>query len=203
MDLFTNAKSLPVEKKASKKLEVKIPGLAKVAQIDAAIKALSALKELHESSVKETCFSSFASHSARPENFRGIDENASASVELRKRSSASALSEDEVKYLTEKNIPTEKKISAPSLFCVNPKYAGDLELLGKVSAALSSIVPEDFFLIQQEKSSTIVTDKSIETAFAIGDHEAIRMTTLIALKPKIEGDLSVSQILANLSVDIA
>ena len=80
----------------------------------------------------------------------------------------------------------------PELYAINPKYAGDGDLLGKVSAALSDIVPADFIVKQDEKSKQVVTDANVDEVFAAkskltkDEFEAlVRVVTTQALKPKL------------------
>jgi hypothetical protein len=177
-------------KKADKKEHVELKGLKELAEIDALIKSLSTIKASLEADVKGKGFDTFfemAQNGKRPDSFRGTDGTASASVEMRKRSTASVLSDSEVDLLTSHGIKVEKKVTTQMLFAINPSYAADGELLEKVSEAISAIVPEDFIMVQEEKSSNVVSDETIEAAFAKrAPREVIKTITTMALKPKLE-----------------
>jgi len=193
-NLFSKAAATAEPKKAAKgksdKKEFVIDGLETLTQLDFVIKAATGIKASIEGPVKSTAMDIFmeeaAAHAKKPESFRGIDGKASASVELRKRSTASALSEDEVALLAKMGISAEQVILTQKLFGVNPKYAEDEKLLEKVSAAIEGIVPDDFFVVQEERSKMVVGDKALETAFSNkAPREVIEMMTTLALKPKL------------------
>lgn len=190
MSMFANAKPV-AEKKATKKstkTEVSMPGLQTMAEIDALMKALAGMKEAVEAGVKSDAFDHFytTADGKRPESFRGVDGIASASIELRKRSTMSALSETEQALLTEHNVPFEKLVATQKLFGINPVYAENTELLGKVETALTGIVPADFIVVQEERSKSVVTDATLEKAFAQKTpREVIQAITVLAVKPKL------------------
>jgi hypothetical protein len=195
MSLFATAKEIKAPAKSAKKndkVEVAIPGLKNVAELDALIKSLTTIKATFEEQVKTDAMKYFTKEAVangkQPENFRGTDDTASASVELRKRSTASALSDDEVELLSSFGITTEKKVTVNELYGINPAYAGDSALLEKVSKAISKFVPADFIVKQEERSSTVVTDTTMEQVFK--NPKAIKTVlstvTLIAIKPKLE-----------------
>lgn len=191
MSMFANAKPVETKKPAGKKSakqEVSLVGLQTMAEIDALMKALAGMKEAVEAGVKADAFDHFYSTAdgKRPTSFRGVDGIASASVELRKRSTMSALSETEQALLTEHNVPFEKLIATQKLFGINPVYAEDTALLGKVETALSGIVPADFIVVQEERSKSVVTDATLDTAFAQRTpREVIQAITVLAVKPKL------------------
>jgi len=198
MAMIKNAKSLEEKpsKKASKKEEVEIAQLSELAKLDALIKTLSTMKANVEQSVKETAFKKFIedakiSHK-KVDSFRGVDGDTSASVEIRKRTSAAKLSKDEITYLTSKNIPVETVIEVQKLYSINPKYASDDVLMEKIEIALETALEgivdtSDFFVVQEERSKVVVGDETITKAFAGEiDEQVIRMTTCLAIKPKCD-----------------
>ena len=194
MSMFANAKALPTEKpsaKKDKKDEVVLKGLEQLAEVDALLKTLTGLKKTLENDVKSEAFDHFFGltrvSNKRPDNFRGIDGNASASVEMRKRSTASALSPEEIALFEKYNIPTQKVVAVQRLFGINPIYANDDKLLEKVSKALESIVPDNFIVVQEEVSKVVVGDETIDKVFETKAPMAIiEAVTVMALKPKLE-----------------
>jgi O-acetyl-ADP-ribose deacetylase (regulator of RNase III) len=192
--MFKNATVIspkaPAASKKSTKQEIALTGLLQLAELDAAIKALGGMKEALEQSVKAQAFDEFmdmAADGTRPESFRGVEGIASASVEMRKRSTNSALTESEVALLEAHGLKAEKVIATPKLFGINPKHAENTELLAAVEAALADIVPEDFIVIQEERSKMVVGDAVIEQAFkSKSPREVIQAVTTMALKPKLE-----------------
>jgi hypothetical protein len=192
MGLLTNAKALaPAAKSTAKgtKHTVEMSGLEAYAQIDALIKALEGQKKTMGAEINAEALEEFmrlGANGVRPDSFTGFEGNATASVELRKRSTASVLTEDEVKELTKLGIPVETVTLQNELFGINPAYVEDMKLLTKVETALAGIVPEDFFFKQEKISKQVVSDESLVTAFAKKAGSAvIRMLTTSALKPKL------------------
>lgn len=171
MALFKKAAPIVAAPKAGKKEKAvhAIEGLESYAQIDAAIKALEALKGSFEPAVKGAAFNTMLATcgSRAPESFTGVDGAATASMEFRKRGTNSALKEEEVALLLANGVtPFEQEI-CPELFAINPKYAADDKLLEKVEAALSGIVPEDFIVQQAKISKMVVTDDNVDAVFAL------------------------------------
>lgn len=195
-NLFTNAKTAAPVKTAAKskaKAEIEINGLANLAAVDALMKSLAAIKETLEAEVKSQTLAEFKSQVAmngRIENFRGIDDGASASCEFRKRSTASALNANDIDLLNQFNIPFSLNTTVESCYRINPKYTGDSVLLEKISKAISKVkdVPEDFIELQEGVSKPVVTDDTITMACrnpAAFDAVATVIGTL-ALKPKLD-----------------
>lgn len=189
MSMFANAKVVKAAKapKAGK-VEVKMVGLQSLAEVDALIDALSALKTTLAAEVKSAAFEHFISvaDGKRPDNFRGVEGIASASIELRKRSTTSPLGEAELALLAEHDIPAEKLVATQKMFGIDPKYTGDTALLDVVSAALEGKVPEDFIVVQEERSKTVVTDETLRVAFSKNVRDVIAAVTVLAIKPKLD-----------------
>lgn len=201
--MFSNAKTInpeqPKIKGKSKKVEVTVAKLEAYARVKASIKALEGVSSSLEGEIKEFGFSWYVEKGAatgiRPENFRGVEGLASGSIELKSRGGNSALSEDEVKSLKLAGVPFENKVSVVAMFGINPKYMEDMELLGKVQAALEKIVPEDFIVKQEAVSKNYATDETIAKAFENLNKTApdsperahakaiVKMVTTMAVKP--------------------
>jgi hypothetical protein len=201
MAMIKNAKSLeekPASKKASKKEEFVVEQLSELAKLDALIKSLVAMKQVAEQNVKTAAFNKLIENARvthkKADSIRGIEGKASASLEMRKRSTASKLSEEEVSYLTSNGYPVEKVVITPKLFAINPKFAADEALMERVEVAMENALKdivdtENFFIIQNEVSKNVVSDDTIESVFKAStiDPEAVAMTTCMAVKPKIDG----------------
>ena len=189
--MFSTAQATPVKTtKAAGSLVNAVPlaGLCQLAEIDAVIKALLAAKTTIEAGVKSDAFDHFFDQAqkiaSRPENFRGVDGYASASIEMRKRSTASALSAEEIEMFQAQKLVIEKVVSVQKYFVINQTYANDMGLLGKVEAALKGIVPTDFIQVQEEKSKYVVGDATITAAFAQkAPRHIIEAITTMAIKP--------------------
>lgn len=181
--------------KKGDKAIVTITGLELVAALDAAEKAIKSLKTEARGDVDDQIRTHFVTEGIRtghqPENFRGQEGKASASCELRKRSSASALSEVEVALLTENGISTEIVEDKTETFIINPSYLADAELMGKVAKLLAGNVPLDFIQKQVSVKKVVVTDASMIEAFRSKNlADLIKVVGTIALKPKLETGLS-------------
>lgn len=166
--MFSTAKVIaPAAKTTKAKAENQLEGLEQLAQVDALIKSLEAVKATLDAEVKSRALNIFieTANGRRPESFRGLEGTASASIELRKRSTTSPLNEDQIKLLASKGVAGEKVIVTNKMFGINPVHAENQELLAKVEAALKDIVPADFIVLQEEKSKIVVTDKAMETVF--------------------------------------
>ena len=197
-NLFDNAKVAPAAKtngKKADKVDVKIDGLHTVAALDAAEKAIAGLKKSLRGTIDTQIVDYFVNASAetkrQPENFRGYEEDASASCELKKRSVKSPLNEVEVKILAENNIPFEEIVDRAETFIINPKYVEDEKLMMRVGMTLGKIpgMPEDFIQKQEAVRSTVVSEESLPTVFAGPTDkvaELLRIVGVIALKPKLD-----------------
>ncbi len=123
-------------------------------------KALEKMVETLKASINEEAMAVFMKKGTA-ESFVGTDGMTTASIQLRKRSGRSKLSEQERLVLDELGIDTTK--SDDSRFYINNKYSEDTALLGKVSEALDGIVPDDFLGHTGDKYVT--TADSIRQAF--------------------------------------
>lgn len=194
MSMFTNAQVLKEKKpvkKAGSKVEVSMDGLKQFAEIDALIKALSAVQATLDADIKGRALNYFIENAGgkRPESFRAIEGIASASIELRKRSSRSALTDQEVEQLTKFGATPEKAIVVQKMFGFNPKYTEDQAVLAKIETALTKVsdLPEDLIVVQEEKSGYIVGEDTIDKAFKLGaTAEVVLMVGTLAVKPKLD-----------------
>lgn len=196
-NLFTAAKTeapkAAPKSKGKDKVEKQINGLSDLAQIQLAIASLEAMAATLEAGVKDQMHTYFVvtgeATGRRPESFRGIDGVASASCEMRKRSSRSVLTSEEVAMLEKAKIPYSVEIDQKEAYLINPAYAGDAALLAKVSAALEGVegLPADFIQHQAEKSRNVASDASVEAIFANKKADALLpVVATLALKPTTE-----------------
>ena len=214
MALFAKAATLAPVKTAKGKAEKKqipIEGLEAYAKIGAAIKALEALQASYEPQVKAFAFNEMVlmTGSSRPESFTGVDGIATGSMEFRKRGTNSALKGEEQALLQTHGIVPHKEVICQELFAINPKYAADALLLGKVEQALASIVPEDFIVQQAEQSKMVVTDANVDEVFAARPklnkdvfESLIKVVITQAVKPKLS-ETNFDNIMADIAVLIA
>jgi adenosyl cobinamide kinase/adenosyl cobinamide phosphate guanylyltransferase len=194
-NLFGKAKAIEITKPAAKKDTkelVNLTGLEELAQIDAAIKALTSMKKTVEADVKAEAFDHFfdkvVETHKRPDNFRGVEGIATASIEFRKRSTTSPITEEEMPLFVDNKIPLETIVTVQKLFGINPAYANNDALLEKVSAALEGIVPDDFIVVQEEVSKKVVSEEAMDAVFAAKrpNFELVKAISVMAIKPKLE-----------------
>jgi hypothetical protein len=148
---------------------VEIPGLRRLAALNIVIKALDALKTTEETAVKTTLKETFVKRGMelghQPKNFTGVEGDASANCQCKKRSSRSSLTDEEVTLLEKFKIAYKKDISQPEAYTVNEKYVNDQEILKRVSKLLIKAGLEDFITLQSEKFTFVTTEVSIEEVF--------------------------------------
>lgn len=203
--LFAKAKSIekaPTAKAKPEKKEIPLAKLQQLCEIKALMQTLEGACKSLESEVKLAGFEEFIKMDTvgRPESFRGTDGMASASVEMRKRGTNSALNEDEVKLLREHGIEPFSQEVTKQLFAINPKYAEDENLLAKVEKALAKIVPEDFIVQQEGVNKYVVTDEMLDLAFKKRDRTVLEITTCMALKPKLNDEYPMASLFDNVKV---
>lgn len=202
--LFAKAKTLeskPTAKAKQEKLEVPVANLQKMAEIKTLMQSLEGAYKSLEGEVKAAGFDAFLAleTTTRPESFRGTDGMASASIEMRKRGTNSALNEDEVKVLEALGITPFKQVIMTEMFGINPAYASDAKLMARVEAALTKIagLPEDFIVKQEEVAKLVVTEEMMNAAFAKRDRAAIEIVTTMATKPKLNDGYPMEQLFDN------
>lgn len=135
---------------------------------------------------------------ARPDNFKGVGDFSEASCELRKRSSKSPLTDEQIETLDDYNVTYEEVAiteAIPETYFFNPKIILNDKLAKKVSDALTSI-PElkkmNIIFHQEAREAeikNIVTEKSFEDASKIVNKNALRLIydiiSTVAISPKI------------------
>ena len=205
MSLFPTAKT-PAKAKApaAKKveLEVAVTGIQTLAEIKAMIANLESAAKTVEGEIKNTGFAELLAFKEHTESFKGIDGLASASIEMRKRSTASTLTAEEVEILAKAGLTAKTQITVAEMYGVNPTYATDKKMLRQVSKALEGIVPADFFIRQEEVSKPVVDDELLKAAFnmsrrAKAREPILRMLTTMALKVKLAAEYPLKDLQAN------
>jgi hypothetical protein len=171
--------------KTKRKTEYEIKGIRDLAILDAFIDSLTTMKATLESNVKIAGFSKFLTLTGGPRltSFVGVEDVGRSSVEMRKRTSRSVLTEEEVEVLEKNGYKVEPTVIQKKLFAVNPEYMNDMALLRRVEKALAKVVPEDFFLVQEEVTAKLVSDEHMTKAFAEGaPAEVFNIISTMALK---------------------
>jgi len=93
-----------------------------------------------------------------------------------------------VTLLIERGIPYDTVEARAETFVINPAYANDGALLGKIDKALKGVkgLPEDFILKQEGVTSHVVSDESILTMYAKEQaRELVDTLCTLAVKPTL------------------
>jgi hypothetical protein len=181
----------PQNKSKAKRREVKMKSIETFATLDALAKAIETLKGTVEAEIKAEMKIDFTSQvhamHVKPTSFRGVENNASASCEFRKRTSRSILQPAEIETLKAKKVTIGKQVLKEQFYLLNPKYNNDEAIQEKISAALVGL-PEDLFLQQEELSVPIVTEETINDAVkdSVVFKDVIDIIGSLAIKPKVD-----------------
>lgn len=195
MGMFTKLQLVEtkITKKPAKKSkpEMEIVGVEQIAMIDALQDTLEALRATLEGEIKSAAFEHFTTlireTGQRPENFNATEGDATASMQLRRKSSSVALSDEAIALLQAEGIEPERQIVTPELFAINPAYADDKALLAKVEKALAKIVPDDFIVQQQEVGKWVVSESTFDAAIAKRSSAAvIQAISTVSCGPKLK-----------------
>lgn len=203
-NIFAKAGKTAPKKKASKKSdkrEVKLSNLETLSALKSVMKAMEGLMATTEASVKDQMAAEFLTAGLavkkRPDNFRGIEGGASASCELRKRSTRSTLSDEDAAILDKFGIEIKTEVDVTETYVINPAYKDDSDLLAKVSEAISEIdgMPEDFIQLQAGVERKVVGDSALDQIFQKGNNidvaSLLQIVGTLAIKPKLEsGDIA-------------
>lgn len=202
--MFSTAKPItkaPTSAKKAAKAEHDIAGIQDIALLKALIASATAMCANLEADVKTQGFDIFmeSKGGTRPTSFSGLDGKATCSVEMRKRSSASGLTEYEAEVLVDAGFEPFKQVAVTELFAINPTHAADQALLAKVEKTLSKLgLPADFIVKQEEVSKLTVTDEMLDVAFRKSAPDAVlQIMTTMALKPKLTEAYDMNNLIAD------
>lgn len=172
-NMFEKAKATQPAKTSGKgkaaKPQFDIDSLREYAALKNAQKQIDAALETLKEEVNDQALEIFL-NSQDPKSFQGVDGDTSASLQLRRRTSRSTLSDAERELLDAHDIDVVK--TEDSRFYIDRRYSDDAELLGKVSAALEGIVPEDFFGHTGDKY--VVGTDALSQALKVADEDTRR-----------------------------
>lgn len=199
------AKPTAAPEKASKSKTPEVvlgADLDELAALSSIIKALETKFKAKLEVVKAAGNAHFVEEGAklgrRPQNFKGIAKQSTASVQLKEKGAASKINEDEMKILDANKIPYTKR-TEPGVFYFNPELNGNSELLGKISKALNKIDELDGIEVikfRPEETVHVVDEASIDALFATEDSEVIAkllpMVSTTAVSPKLNPDVSIA-----------
>jgi hypothetical protein len=157
--------------KGKKATSVQITGLQDLVMLDGVRDAINVLinEKILEinAQVREIFIVEGCAQKTRPANFSGVDGEATASMQLKKRSEASLLTPQQIAILKRAGIPLSVITDVRELFIINPDMADDQNILAAAHAALHDApgVPRGFIMKQEGSQRTVVTDSSILALF--------------------------------------
>lgn len=205
MSMFANA---PVaadkpKSKAKKSTDfVETPGLELYAALCAVKKNVEAQISVVRTGIDDVAMERFVAEGMRkganPESYKGSEGSATASIQLRCRSSASGLSEEEQEICEENNIPLDENVAREETFIFNPIYADlsdddNAEMFRKVEAALEGLgLPADFIQRQTAVKKVVATEASIDAVFKLKDADKVAallpLVTVQAMRPSLNAN---------------
>lgn len=187
------------KKKASTKEVVEMRHVEDVAVLDAAVTAILTVKDTYMADLKSAMNDHFidtaVSKKSKPDSFTGVEGDATASCQLRLKSSRSILTDDEVALCEANGVHIETSEITPETFIFNPAYLGDAKLMAQIEAALAKIpgLPDDIIQHQAGKAIRISSDAAIEQACKLPREKCavvLPILTTMAVSPKYEGDFA-------------
>ncbi len=202
MNIFAAAKEMQQPKPAKRgkgEPAVEIAGVKKLAAVSLAIKAFQALYAVVDAEVKATGMNRFIAKGIEtktaPESFDACEgEGYKANIQLKRKSSASAIPEEERALCAANNITVVKRVSRPACYVFNPAYTNDQKVLTALSKALEKMIekgtlPDDIIMQQSEESVWVVGDNCIAEVFASGDAAKaaalLPVVTTMATRPTV------------------
>ena len=207
-DFFSCAPTIsqPVPEVTNSNLKLNTNGdLETLAALDYIKDLIASVSETVGSSVYSSALEGFVDRGmvrlARPDNFDAEEGLGTANCQLKKRSSASVLTKEEQKVLTNFNIPFEevtKSAAIPEKFLFNSELLSDPEMRAKISAALSTIDFGGKSPILREapveaRKVMVASEASIDACFKLPNREDVKATLKIvtsrALRLKWNGNL--------------
>lgn len=171
-NMFEAAKAKQPTKKApgkNAKPQFDVESLREYAALKNAQKQIDAALETLKEEVNDQALEIFLNKQNK-DSFQGVEGDTTASLQLRKRTSRSSLSEAEQELLDAHGVDTKK--TEDSRFYIDRRYSDNAELLGEVATALEGIVPDDFFGHTGDKY--VVGDDALSQALSIADENTRR-----------------------------
>jgi hypothetical protein len=200
-NLFSVAKSLENPKVASSpKTKTTIEGLQMYASCLSVVEWVNGIAASYRTQVQDQARELFLDQGmkteSQPASFDAEEGVASANIQCRKRSSASALTEIELDVLNANGIKAVEVKSNVETFVFNPELSKRImnnpKLAMAISEALNSIdgIGEDPIQVQEATSKMIVGDDTIREVFKMKDRETVRsLMSIVCTQPAIRAKL--------------
>ena len=183
------------KKSAAKQIEMGAD-LTAFAACSSLIKTLKLTAEVYEAKVKERMSNIFTTlgleAGSRPANYTGISDFATASCQLKARSSSSSLNVEDADYLRSKGMTVAEVVVDEGGQFLNPAILSNPALFTKLQAALSLIDcgSEELVLTKPRTVKYVVSEESLSQVFTLAAEEAAKvlpMVSSLAIVPKFAG----------------
>jgi hypothetical protein len=228
-DAFANAEvvpnaTAPKSKKKTDRPEFDVKGLTNLAACRAVMAMLKGAEETFKAPVDKRIFDlylerAFATKSV-PVNFTGVDEvmdkdgkvqiaSATASCEMKKRSTASPLSADEVAILDNLKIPHEEVIVTPAIperYFIDEELVQDADVRAAISEAIAKHPKLKGLTIIKKQAPAeavtkeVVTDASVIAACQLQDKDKMERALKIVVGPSVKTVFEQEDVKAALAV---
>ena len=185
--------------KADKREVHAVNGLSELAAINAMIGTLEGLAPQFEAQVKDESLAILVAEALKtgkkPETFNLVDDMSTGQYQMRKRSTASALTDDEINVCKAYGIPTTTNTKVEARYVFNPDCLADQKVMEKISKALLKI-PElaGMAIIQRQEAveTTVIAEGAIEVACKLKAKDsmvaALGVAGVQALKTSFDSD---------------
>lgn len=148
--------------------EVKIKHLQEFVDLSLYVKDVNRMKDQIEARIKDTIIENFIelSDGELPIPIDAYEYKANATIECKKRSIASELTDVDMEILEKHGVIVEPTTISSQKFIINPEYMSNSDMLEKVAKLLMSTeIPKDFIQIKPAVKKYIVTDDLFEKCF--------------------------------------
>lgn len=210
-NLFNSAKPVgkpAVASKATPSLSNRVvEGLEAFSTVKALGKLIKGLEDTLKTRVKQQGFDWLVEEGIRvgkaPENIKGKEGIATVTLVMGKRSTASALDENQVELFKKLSIPYTEVSDVVETFIFNPAHLQWLmDNADKVSAALQKVpgCPDDVIQQQVATKKFVVTDETLDAVFKIKSADGSPDEELIKVVADVASVVSVKDKLAQTDV---
>lgn len=170
--------SIDSKKKGKQRDEVEIEGLKKVAALKLVADQIKNEADMRAEEVKAKAIEHYVDlmveTGRKPESFVGVEDNASASCEIRKRGSNLSISEETAQKLVASGVSVEKKIKVEQRLVINPNLGNDeLVKIKKVLDSNAETKNMQIVMVQPEEFTYVTTENTIDELASTRQRELI------------------------------
>lgn len=174
---------------------------ARVARLSAmkwALKTLAAAVETDETAIKadardEYYIAQGLKLRSTPANFKTKVAGHVIGFQMKKRSEASGLTDDEIVLCKANNIPLTEKVTVQPGLMINPAHLNQdtLKLLGQLIASHPEL-PRDLITKQDKVAKTVTTDASLDAVFALPEDKLRLLLPIVGVQAITYGAANVT-----------